>query len=109
MTAFARPVTTVSIRLSRVTLRQRVSILTSRSAAFAEALRLRSHRSPIDLEQQFPCQRIGVNPHMVAMQHFAIEDLDRERVLNQPLQCALERPSTVGAVVAGEQQLMART
>ena len=45
-------------------------------------------------------QRVSIELDMVPMQHFAIQNLHRQRVLNQPLDRALQRPRSIRAVVA---------
>ena len=52
--------------------------------------------------------RVGVQRHVVAVQHGAVEDLHRQRVLHQALDGALERARSVGAVVAGLEDRRAR-
>src|SRR6185437_16659456 len=50
-------------------------------------------------------ERIGVEQHLIAVHYFAIENFDGERILNQPLNGALQRASSVGTIVAGQKQL----
>ena len=50
----------------------------------------------------------SVNRNVVAVEDGAVEDLDRERVLDQALDGALERTGSVGAVVAGFEDRLAR-
>src|SRR5262244_1612010 len=48
---------------------------------------------------------VGVNDHMIAVQNFAVEDFERERILNQFLNGTFQRTcSEVGIVAFGEQQ-----
>src|ERR1700743_2947398 len=51
------------------------------------------------LEGQRVAALVGVDFYFVAVQDFAIEDLHRQRVLDQLLQCALQRTCSVRAVV----------
>ena len=59
-------------------------------------------------ELQAVIERIGFDCHVVAVQHFAIEDLDSERILHEFLQRAFERARAIRAVVAREQELVLR-
>ena len=54
--------------------------------------RLSRHLPTNHLELQAIVQWIGLHLHVIAMQDLAIEDLDRERVLDQPLDRPLQRP-----------------
>src|ERR1700749_4258680 len=51
------------------------------------------------LEGQRAAALVGVDFYFVAVQDFAVEDLHRQRVLDQLLQCALQRTCSVRAVV----------
>ena len=45
-------------------------------------------------------QRIGVEQHMVAMHHLAIQNLDGQRVLDQSLNRPLSWTGAIGPIVA---------
>src|SRR5277367_1350528 len=52
------------------------------------------------LELHFAGLRIGVDDDRVARLHLAVEDFQRQRILNQPLNCALHRTSAVRRLVS---------
>src|SRR6267378_5432341 len=42
---------------------------------------------------------VAVDTDMIAGQHLAFQDLQRKRVLNEPLNSSAQRPSTVGGII----------
>src|SRR6185437_12322193 len=66
------------------------------------------HRPLRNLELQLVVERIGFHLDVISMQDLTVENLDRQRILNEPLNRALERARSVGAFIAGHQQLMPR-
>ena len=56
---------------------------------------------------QLPCT-ICIDSHAIAMQHAAIENPHRQRVLNQPLDRPLQRPSPIRTVIPGFEDRFAR-
>src|SRR5580704_10296398 len=62
-----------------------------------------------DLEGELLGLEVRIDLHVVAMQHFAIEDLQRQRILYQLLDGPLERTRAVVHVVTlGKDQLLRR-
>ncbi len=71
-------------------------------------LHLRHRFSTHRLEHQLIRLAVDVDLDVRAMQHFAVEDLDRQRVLDHALQSALERPRTIGRIGAGRENQLPR-
>src|ERR1700744_5272077 len=63
--------------------------------------------APSHFELELVVQRIGVDDHVIPVQDFAVEDLDRQRILNQPLDGPFQRTSAVGPVVSAHEELVA--
>src|SRR5579864_414781 len=62
---------------------------------------------PAHGKHHLPFRHIGIHHHMIAMQHLAFQDLQRQRVLDQPLDRPLQRTRSIGPVIAfQEQQLL---
>src|SRR4029077_14544057 len=70
---------------------------TLRAASCLRGLRC---SSPTHREDHLSLVDVGVNHHMVAMLDLAFQDLQRQRVLDQPLDGALQRASAIRAVIA---------
>ncbi len=52
---------------------------------------------------------VGIHNHMIAMQYFAFQDLQRQGILNQPLDGPFQRTRTISPIIAfQEQQLLGR-
>src|SRR5579884_3647859 len=70
----------------------------SEALAFARALHFEGE--PVFLP-------VGVDHDMIAVQHFAVENLHGQRILHQPLDCALQRTRAIHAVISfPEDQLL---
>src|SRR4029077_10069113 len=74
-------------------------------ARFLRSARLRRLRC----EFHFVASRIGINNHRVTRFHLAVEKLEGQRILNQPLNCALHRTCSVGRIESfAEQKSLSR-
>src|SRR5262249_7333788 len=47
---------------------------------------------------------VGINDHVVAVEYFAFQDLERQRILDKPLDGPLQWPGAVGSIVAFQKQ-----
>src|SRR5271154_546857 len=52
------------------------------------------------LEFHFAGFRIGVHHHRIARLHFTIENFQRQRILDQPLDGSLHRPRAISRVIS---------
>ena len=53
-----------------------------------------------DFDLQAAVQRVGIEQDVVAMDHFAVEDLDGQRVLDQSLNRPLSWTGAIGPIMA---------
>src|SRR5579872_56850 len=63
-----------------------------------------AHFRGFTFEFHFAILCVGVHSHLVARLHLAVEDLERQRVLNQPLDRTLHRARSICRVVAFAKQ-----